>query len=183
MEHLNSGFARFSPVFFNRLFTAADENLPLSMVRVKNKPQHLVFWSHFVHLLSKPGHLAVESPFQSCWPRVSVAQKRLKSTAAEGLARAAAPLINPSPGAAPVQDAGLVQIRPKSVQVVDIRDPIPNAGCRGPIRKAGRRPLLYAPASRRGWAIPLFTATTSAASWAGSFHSRAQTQIPWRGNG
>jgi hypothetical protein len=43
MEHLHSGFARFLPVFFNRLFTAADENLPLSMVRVKNKPQHLVF--------------------------------------------------------------------------------------------------------------------------------------------
>jgi hypothetical protein len=42
-EHLDSGIARFAPVFFNRLFTAADENLPLSVVRVKNKPQHLVF--------------------------------------------------------------------------------------------------------------------------------------------
>jgi hypothetical protein len=31
------------------------------MVRVKNKPQHLVFCSHFGHLTSKPGHLPVES--------------------------------------------------------------------------------------------------------------------------
>jgi hypothetical protein len=43
MEHLNSGIARFAPVSFNSPFTAADENLPLSMVRVKKKPQHLVF--------------------------------------------------------------------------------------------------------------------------------------------
>jgi hypothetical protein len=61
MEHLNSGIARFAPVFFNSLFTAADENLPLCMVRVKNKPQHLVFCSHFPHLLSKPRHLPVET--------------------------------------------------------------------------------------------------------------------------
>jgi hypothetical protein len=42
MEHLNSGIARFAPVFINSLFTAADEKLPLSMVHVKNKPQPLV---------------------------------------------------------------------------------------------------------------------------------------------
>jgi hypothetical protein len=29
--------------FVNSPFTAADEKIPLSMVRVKNKPQHLVF--------------------------------------------------------------------------------------------------------------------------------------------
>ena len=70
MEHLNSGIARFAPVFFNRPFTAADENLPLSMVRVKNKPQHLVFCSHFAHQLFKHRHLPVETSIQPCAARV-----------------------------------------------------------------------------------------------------------------
>jgi hypothetical protein len=70
MEHLNSGIARFAPVFFNSPFTAADENLPLSMVRVKNKPQHLVFCEHFAHQLFKHRHLPVETPKQRCLTRV-----------------------------------------------------------------------------------------------------------------
>ena len=73
MEYLNSGIAWFAQVAFNTLFTAADENLPLSMVRVKNKPQHLVFSSHFVHQLSKPRPLPVETSIQPCWSRVSMA--------------------------------------------------------------------------------------------------------------
>jgi hypothetical protein len=64
MEHLNSGIARFAPVSFNSSFTAADENLPLSMVRVKNKPQHIVFCSHFPHQLFKHRHLPVETSNQ-----------------------------------------------------------------------------------------------------------------------
>ena len=70
MKHMISEIARFAPVFFNSLFTAADENLPLSMVRVKNKPQHLVFCSHFPHLLSKPRLLPVETSIQPCLRRV-----------------------------------------------------------------------------------------------------------------
>jgi hypothetical protein len=70
MEHLNSGIARFAPVFFNSLFTAADENLPLSMVRVKNKPQHIVFCSHFLHQLFKHRHLPVETSIQPCPARL-----------------------------------------------------------------------------------------------------------------
>jgi hypothetical protein len=42
-------------------FTAADEKIPLSMVHVNSKPQHLVFWSHTRHPIPKQGQLPVES--------------------------------------------------------------------------------------------------------------------------
>ena len=84
MEYLNSGIAWFAQVAFNTLFTAADENLPLSMVRVKNKPQHLVFWSHFVHQLSKPRTLPVETSIQPCRSRVWMAPKCPKLGATPG---------------------------------------------------------------------------------------------------
>jgi hypothetical protein len=81
MEHLNSGIARFAPVSFNSPFTAADENLPLSMVRVKNKPQHIVFCSHFPHQLFKHRHLPVETSIQPCPVRLPAVKICLKSEA------------------------------------------------------------------------------------------------------
>jgi len=43
---------RYNPV------TAADEKIPLSMVRVNTKPQYLVFSSHLLHPVSKYGWFA-----------------------------------------------------------------------------------------------------------------------------
>jgi len=54
----------------NSPFTAADEKIPLSVVRVNKKPQHLVFSCHFAHLLSKHRHLPVESFKAPCAARV-----------------------------------------------------------------------------------------------------------------
>jgi hypothetical protein len=53
------------------LFKAADEKVPLSVVRVNNKPQYLVFCSHSLNLPSKHGDLPVESSKYSCTERVS----------------------------------------------------------------------------------------------------------------
>ena len=47
-------------VLYN-LFTAADEKIALSVVRVNKKPQYLVFPAHLRHLHSKQQHLPVES--------------------------------------------------------------------------------------------------------------------------
>jgi len=69
-EHLDSGIARSTPLFRYSSFTAADEKIPLSMVRVNNKPQHLVFCSHFMHLFSKHCDLSVESFKSPCPARV-----------------------------------------------------------------------------------------------------------------
>jgi hypothetical protein len=44
-----------------KLFTAADEKLPLSMVDVKCKPQYLVFCLHYADPFSKQWPLPVES--------------------------------------------------------------------------------------------------------------------------
>jgi hypothetical protein len=52
-------------------FKAADEKIPLSMVRVKIKPQHLVFWSHSRHPIPKQGRLPVESSQKPHSRRVS----------------------------------------------------------------------------------------------------------------
>jgi hypothetical protein len=43
------------------LFTAADEKVPLSVVRVNKKPLYLVFSLHFPHQPAKYGQLPVES--------------------------------------------------------------------------------------------------------------------------
>jgi hypothetical protein len=50
-------------------FKAADEKVPLSVVHVNNKPQYLVFWSHFRHQLSKQRRFPVESSKQPCKAR------------------------------------------------------------------------------------------------------------------
>jgi hypothetical protein len=95
MEHLNSGIARFAPVFFNSPFTAADENLPLSMVRVKNKPQHLVFCSHFPHQLFKHRHLPVETSNQPCPARVSAVNSASNPGHDRGQSKASASMPQP----------------------------------------------------------------------------------------
>jgi hypothetical protein len=59
----------FAPVLRYSPFKAADEKIPLSMVRVNNKPQHLVFCWYFAHLLSKHRHLPVESCKRPCLAR------------------------------------------------------------------------------------------------------------------
>jgi hypothetical protein len=48
------------------LFTAADEKIPLSVVRVNTKPQYLVFGVHFLHTPAKHKHLHVESSKHPC---------------------------------------------------------------------------------------------------------------------
>ena len=124
MEHLNSGIARFAPVFFNSLFTAADENLPLSMVRVKNKPQHLVFCSHFPHQPFKHRHSPVETSNQPCLARVCPVKFAPNSGQQQGGSNVPIsqfdPCPNPSPAGTPAQDAEPVHFRGSSVQVVDI---------------------------------------------------------------
>jgi hypothetical protein len=47
--------------FHYSLFTAADEKIPLSVVRVNTKPQYLVFGVQLLHLPSKHKVLHVES--------------------------------------------------------------------------------------------------------------------------
>jgi len=124
MEHLNSGIARFAPAFFNSPFTAADENLPLSMVRVKNKPQHLVFCSHFPHQPFKHRHLPVETSNRPCPARVCCARFASNLEHLAGRSGASIPqfhsCLNPSPARTPAQDAEPVHFRGRSVQVVDI---------------------------------------------------------------
>jgi hypothetical protein len=46
------------------LFTAADEKIPLSVVRVNTKPQYLVFGVHLLHTPPKHKDLRVESSKQ-----------------------------------------------------------------------------------------------------------------------
>jgi hypothetical protein len=42
-----------APVFGYSPFTAADEKIPPSVVHVNTEPQHLVFCSHFGHLVAQ----------------------------------------------------------------------------------------------------------------------------------
>jgi hypothetical protein len=50
-----------TPGFQYSLFTAADEKIALSVVRVNTKPQYLVFGVHFLHTPYKHKDLRVES--------------------------------------------------------------------------------------------------------------------------
>jgi hypothetical protein len=68
-----------APAFLYSPLTAADEKIPLSMVRVNNKPQHLVFCWYFAHLLSKHRHLPVESRRRPCLARRRAVCFALKS--------------------------------------------------------------------------------------------------------
>src|SRR5665213_2763105 len=53
------------------LFTAADEKIPLSVVRVNKKPLYLVFSLHFPHQPAKYSQLPVESSKEHCATRTS----------------------------------------------------------------------------------------------------------------
>jgi hypothetical protein len=61
-----------SPEFCYKRLIAADEKIPLSVVSVKKKPQHLVFICESEHQLAKHGHLPVESSNAASRARTSV---------------------------------------------------------------------------------------------------------------
>jgi hypothetical protein len=71
LSYLAALYRPFSRSFFKDPLTAADENLPLSVVRVNKKPQHIVFCLHSLHQASKQRHLAVESSQRPDQERVS----------------------------------------------------------------------------------------------------------------
>jgi hypothetical protein len=94
------------------------------MVRVKNKPQHLVFCSHFPHQPFKHRHLPVETSNRPCPTRLSAVKFAPNSGQQQGGSNVPIPQFdpcpNPSPARTPAQDAEPVHFRGRSVQVVDI---------------------------------------------------------------
>jgi hypothetical protein len=112
-----------APVFLYSPLTAADEKIPLSVVRVNNKPQHLVFCWHFAHLLSKHRHLPVESLKWPCLTRCRAVCFALKSGQRADLWPISVPLSKVSPLRVPSQGAGVVQNRASPVRIVEIGDP------------------------------------------------------------
>jgi len=68
-EQLDFGNARRGSILDYSPITAADEKIPLSLVRVNIKPQYLVLSFHFEHPASKLGFLPVESPKSPCLTR------------------------------------------------------------------------------------------------------------------
>ena len=119
--HRGSPSAYFHGDFHYSPFKAADEKIPLSMVRVNNKPQHLVFCWCFTHLLSKHCRLPVESRKQPCLARCRAVRFALKSGQIAGPRPIPVPPSEGSPSQAPSQGAELVQNRPSPVRIVDIR--------------------------------------------------------------
>jgi hypothetical protein len=79
------------------------------MVRVKNKPQHLVFCSHFPHQPFKHRHLPVETSNRPCPARVCCARFASNLEHLAGRSGASIPqfhsCLNPSPARTPAQDA------------------------------------------------------------------------------
>ena len=114
-----------APVFHYSPFTAADEKIPLSMVRVNNKPQYLVFCWYFAHLLSKHRCLPVESCKRPCLARGCAVCFALKSGQNPGPCPIPVPQSKRSPLQAPSQGAGLVQNGASPVRIVEIGDPSP----------------------------------------------------------
>jgi hypothetical protein len=111
-----------APVFLYSPLTAADEKIPLSVVRVNNKPQHLVFCWHFAHLLSKHRHLPVESRKRPCLTRRRAVCFALKSGLRVGPWSIPVPLSKVSPSRTLSQGAGVVQNRAPPVRIVEIGD-------------------------------------------------------------
>jgi len=111
-----------APVFLYNPLTAADEKIPLSVVRVNNKPQHLVFCWHFAHLLSKHRHLPVESLKWPCLARCRAVCFALKSGQRVGPWPVPVPLSKVSPSRTLSQGAGVVQNRAGPVRIVEIGD-------------------------------------------------------------
>jgi hypothetical protein len=95
------------------------------MVRVNNKPQHLVFCWYFAHLLSKHRHLPVESRKRPCLARSRAVCFALKPGQISGPGPIPVPLFKGSPSKAPSQGAGLVQNGASAVRIVDIGAPSP----------------------------------------------------------
>jgi len=91
------------------------------MVRVNNKPQHVVFCWCFAHLLSKRRHLPVESRKWPCLARCRAVCFALKSGQISGPSPIPEQLSKGSPLPAPSQGAELVQNRASPVRNVDIR--------------------------------------------------------------
>ena len=114
-----------APAFLYSPLTAADEKIPLSMVRVNNKPQHLVFCWYFAHLLSKHRHLPVESRRRPCLARRRAVCFALKSGQISGPGPIPVPPSKGSPSKAPSQGAELVQNGASAVRIVDIGAPSP----------------------------------------------------------
>ena len=99
-----------TPQFRYSPFTAADEKIPLSMVRVNNKPQYLVFCSHSRHLLSKHGHLACGKLKRPC--RTRVRRSGMPQNQCQTRLWPLRPLSypKPSPVPSPIQGAETVQM-------------------------------------------------------------------------
>jgi len=114
-----------APVFHYSPFTAADEKIPLSMVRVNNKPQYLVFCWYFAHLLSKHRCLPVESCKRPCLARGCAVCFALKSGQNPGPCPIPVPQSKRSPSLAPSQGAELVQNGASPVRIVEIGDRSP----------------------------------------------------------
>jgi hypothetical protein len=109
MAVLHAGF-RYNP------FTAADEKVPLSVVQVNNKPQHLVFSLHSAHPFSKHGHLPVESLKEARRTRISLIKIAPKSMQTRLPCPPLFPF-QPRPAAARPQGAETVQIGCFSVEM------------------------------------------------------------------
>jgi len=94
-----------------KLFTAADEKIPLSVVVVKKKPQYLVFSLHSAYPLSKHGQLPCGKLKAPCGGRVSAGSYALKLMQRDGFGFGC-PALNPksSPRRGRVQGAKMVQI-------------------------------------------------------------------------
>ena len=90
-------------------FTAADEKVPLSVVLVNKKPQHLVFCLFLGHPLSKQRGLPVESSRHPCGTRISGTPLCLKFGAGSTSMAASRPTSKPSPRRGDGQDAETVQ--------------------------------------------------------------------------
>lgn len=131
-----SGF--FSVVASNyryNLFTAADEKIPLSVVRVNKKPQYLVFSLHFPHQPAKYGQLPVESSKKPRDTRTSAQSSTLCLMHIQWFqARRLRPLrspspsqIKPSPTPHPSQDAKSVHFPRTPVRSVEIWTIYPEA--------------------------------------------------------
>jgi len=110
-------------MFRYNTITAADEKIPLSMVRVNKKPQYLVFCLRFPHLSAKYSQLPVESSQNPRQSRTFIGQTCPLFDAIQPFPVAPAlplviPLtqlatpkskIKPSPDPTPPQDATSVQ--------------------------------------------------------------------------
>jgi hypothetical protein len=107
-------------VLYN-LFTAADEKIALSVVRVNKKPQYLVFCCHFRHLLAKHRQLPVESSKRPCMARTSDVDSAPFSVQRPG-ALPGRPKHQPSPPQVPEQGAKTVQFAHAPVRIVEIAD-------------------------------------------------------------